>query len=58
MSRKYKIFDSKRPYFISIAVVNWIDLFTRKKYVDALTDSLHHISFIYPLQISKLKSYE
>ena len=43
MSRKYKIFDSKRPYFISVAVVNWIDLFTRKKYVDVLTDSLSYV---------------
>jgi len=42
MSRKYKIYNSSRPYFVSFAVVNWIDLFTRKKYNDVVTNSLSY----------------
>ena len=32
MSRKYKFGDSSELYFISFAVINWIDLFIRKEY--------------------------
>jgi len=32
MSRKYKFGDSSKLYFISFAVINWIDLFIRKEY--------------------------
>ena len=42
MSRKYKIFDSRNPYFISFAVVNWMDLFTRKEYTEVITNSLSY----------------
>lgn len=42
MSRKYKFYDSRKPYFISFAIVNWIDLFTRKDYVDIVTESLSY----------------
>lgn len=42
MSRKYKIFDQAYPHFVSFAVVNWIDLFTRPAYRDQLLESLRY----------------
>ena len=32
MSRKYKFHDSRKLYFISYAVINWIDVFIREEY--------------------------
>ncbi len=32
MSRKYKFHDNDKLYFISFAVVNWIDFFVREEY--------------------------
>ncbi|MBX7141371.1 MAG: transposase [Chitinophagales bacterium] len=40
MSRKWKILDRTKPYFVSFAVVNWMDLFIRNEYRDILLDSL------------------
>ena len=40
MSRKYKFLDQEKPYFVSFAVVHWIDLFIRNEYKDILLDSL------------------
>lgn len=39
MSRKYKFSNNDYLYFISFAVVYWIDLFIRKEYKDILLDS-------------------
>ena len=39
MSRKYKFRDQDQLYFISFAVVYWIDLFVRNIYKDILLDS-------------------
>jgi len=39
MSRKYRFEDSDKLYFISYAVVFWIDVFVRKEYKDILVDS-------------------
>ena len=39
MSRKYKFIDQTHPYFISFAVINWIDVFTRNQYKDILIKS-------------------
>ena len=39
MSRKYKFGDSSELYFISFAVINWIDLFIRKEYKEIVLDS-------------------
>ena len=39
MSRKYKFGDSGQLYFISFAVVYWIDLFIRKEYRDIVLES-------------------
>ena len=42
MSRKYKFKDNQQLYFITYAVVNWIDLFTRNEYKDILLKSWQH----------------
>jgi len=34
MSRAHKIWDKEGYYFLSFAVVAWIDVFTRKLYKD------------------------
>ncbi len=39
VSRKYRFGDSEGLYFISYAVVYWIDVFTRKEYKDILLES-------------------
>ena len=39
MSRKYKFRDNDQHFFVSFAVVYWIDLFIRKQYKDILLDS-------------------
>ncbi len=40
MSRAYKFRDQNKPHFVSFAVVNWIDLFTRKEYCYTILESL------------------
>jgi REP element-mobilizing transposase RayT len=42
MSSKYKFSDQDKLYFISFAVINWIDVFVRKEYKDILIDSFKH----------------
>ena len=42
MSRKYKFTDSEGVYFVSTAVVYWIDVFTRTEYKDTLLNSFKH----------------
>ena len=42
MSRKYKFANSEKLYFISFAVVYWIDVFIRKEYKDIVVDSLKY----------------
>lgn len=42
MSRKYKFHDKYNLYFISFAVVNWIDVFIRTEYKDILIDSWNY----------------
>lgn len=38
----YKIRDQHAIHFITFAVVEWVDVFTRKAYRDILIDSLRH----------------
>ena len=38
----YKIRDQQAIHFITFAVVEWVDVFTRKTYRDLLIDSLRH----------------
>lgn len=42
MSRKYKFHNKEGLYFVSFAVVYWIDVFTREAYFAILTDSLNY----------------
>lgn len=42
MSEKYKFHNSEGCYFVTITVVNWIDLFTRKELKYIIIDSLKH----------------
>jgi REP element-mobilizing transposase RayT len=39
MSRKYKFFEKSELYFVTYAVVYWIDVFTRDLYREVLIDS-------------------
>jgi len=42
MSTKYKFKDQERLYFVSFAVVYWIDLFVRNEYKEIMLDSWKH----------------
>jgi REP element-mobilizing transposase RayT len=42
MSRKYKFLDSDQLYFVSFAVIEWIDLFIRVEYKDILLKSFEY----------------
>lgn len=41
MSRNYKFHNPEGVYFVSFAVVEWLDVFTRNEYKDILIESLH-----------------
>ncbi|GGE26044.1 REP-associated tyrosine transposase [Psychroflexus planctonicus] len=41
MSRNYKFHNPEGLYFVSFAVVEWLDVFTRNEYKDILVESLH-----------------
>jgi REP element-mobilizing transposase RayT len=42
MSEKYKVIDSTQPTFITITVVDWVDVFIRVEYFRILNDSLNY----------------
>jgi len=42
MSRNYKFHNPEGIYFVSFAVVYWIDVFTRPKYKEIIVDSLRY----------------
>ena len=42
MSEKYKVYDNTCPTFITITVVDWVDLFTRKVHKDLIIESLKY----------------
>ena len=42
MSEKYKVIDSTVPTFITITVVDWVDLFPRPVYCNILDNSLNY----------------
>ena len=42
MSQKYKFRDNDKLYFVSFAVVNWIDLFIRNEYKDIIVKALEY----------------
>ena len=51
MSTKYKFRDQDRLYFVSFAVVNWIDLFIRNEYKQIILDSWKHCQTYKGLEI-------
>lgn len=52
MSRKYKFNNNDQMYFVSFAVINWIDLFIRTEYKDIIVKSLS-----YCIEKKELKLY-
>ncbi len=40
MSRNYKFYNSEGLYFVSFAVVEWLNVFTRNEYKEIIIDSL------------------
>ena len=42
MSTKYKFHDQDKLYFVSVAVINWIDLFICNEYSDIMLESWRH----------------
>ncbi|SFW77709.1 REP element-mobilizing transposase RayT [Sinomicrobium oceani] len=40
MPEGYSIRDASKPHFVTLTVVDWIDVFTRKVYKDCILDSL------------------
>lgn len=40
MSRKYKFHNKEGLYFVSFAVINWIDVFVREEYFSIIIESL------------------
>lgn len=42
MSDKYRIADNEKAYFLTMTVVNWIDVFTRKNHKLTIVDSLKY----------------
>jgi REP element-mobilizing transposase RayT len=44
MSRKYKMANPEGMYFVSFAVVYWMDVFVREEYMGIISDSLNYCS--------------
>ncbi len=42
MSRNYKFYNPDGVYFVSFAVIEWLDVFIRNEYKNILLDSLHY----------------
>ncbi len=42
MSRNYKFHNPDGVYFVSFAVIEWLDVFTRNEYKDIVLDSLRY----------------
>jgi REP-associated tyrosine transposase len=42
VSRKYKFHNPSAAYFVSFAVVNWMDVFIRERYFKILADSISY----------------
>ena len=42
MSRKYKIRDQDKLYFVTFTVIAWLDVFTRQEYRDIFLDSIRY----------------
>jgi putative transposase len=42
VSRKYKIRDQDKFYFVTFTVIQWLDVFTRQEYRDIFLESIRH----------------
>src|SRR5437660_7092382 len=42
MAEAYRFKDQYTAYFITLTVIDWVDIFTRKEYKDIVIDSLNH----------------
>ena len=42
MSRAYKIRDQSKPYFVTLTVVQWVDVFTRWEFCEKILTSLQY----------------
>ena len=42
MSEKYKVRNQEGIYFITFAVIDWVDVFTRREYKDIVVASLQY----------------
>lgn len=42
MSERYKVIDSTQPTFVTITIIDWVDVFTRPAYFRILDDSLNY----------------
>jgi REP element-mobilizing transposase RayT len=42
MSERYKVIDSNAPTFVTLTVVDWVDLFTKPIYCKILDESLNY----------------
>ena len=42
MSERYKVIDSSAPTFVTLTIIDWIDLFTRPVYCKILDESLNY----------------
>ena len=51
MSSKYKVRDQQLLHFVTLTIIDWIDLFTRPKYKHIVIDSLQHCQQSKGLQI-------
>jgi len=51
MGQTYRVYDQEGMYFITCTVHQWVDVFTRKAYVDILLDSLRYCQANKGLQI-------
>jgi len=42
MSQRYKVIDSNQPTFVTLTIIDWVDLFIRPVYFNVLDDSLNY----------------
>lgn len=42
MSTKYRFSENNIPHFVTLTLVEWIDLFSREKYKEIITDNLKY----------------
>src|SRR5437868_6133595 len=42
MGFHYRIYDNARPYFVTMTVVDWIELFVRKNHCSTIIESIEY----------------